>query len=116
MRELIKHFSRGNDGAWTCVSSCEFDGPTGRIQVTAGSRFMPGTIFMGFDLVRWMIEHEENHGSTVPISQACDSDEAAIADMIETMLKTPNPETQRKLQAFLERRYLRVFGTPPQAI
>ena len=31
-------------------------GPTGRIQVTPGSRFYRGTSFMGFDLAAWLDE------------------------------------------------------------
>ena len=34
--------------------------PQGRIQVTEGSCFYPGTMFMGFDLARWL---EERFGS-----------------------------------------------------
>lgn len=30
--------------------------PKGRIQVSEGSRFYPGTRFMGFDLARWLDE------------------------------------------------------------
>jgi len=30
------------------------DGPGGRIQISPGSRFYPGTIFMGFDIARWL--------------------------------------------------------------
>ena len=33
-----------------------FNGPNGRIQVTPGSRFFPGTIFMGFDLAACLEE------------------------------------------------------------
>ena len=36
------------------MSPATFTGPGGRIQVTAGSRFYPGTIFMGFDLAKWL--------------------------------------------------------------
>lgn len=38
------------------MSAGEFHGPNGRIQVTPGSRFYPGTIFMGFDLAAWLDE------------------------------------------------------------
>jgi hypothetical protein len=36
------------------VSPATLAGPTGRVQVTEGSRFYPGTVFMGFDLARWL--------------------------------------------------------------
>jgi hypothetical protein len=50
METFIKSFRRHPDGCWECVSPAEFNGPTGRIQVAKGSRFMPGTSFMGVDL------------------------------------------------------------------
>lgn len=31
-----------------------FNGPSGRIQVTPGSRFYRGTMFMGFDVAAWL--------------------------------------------------------------
>jgi len=36
------------------------DGPNGRIQITGGSRFYPGTIFMGFDLADWLEQRLHN--------------------------------------------------------
>ena len=53
MQGFIKHFIREN-GAWTCVSPAEFNGPNGRIQVAVGSRFTRGTNFMGIDLAEWL--------------------------------------------------------------
>jgi hypothetical protein len=32
----------------------------GRIQVTEGSRFYPGTVFMEFDIAGWLEEHLDN--------------------------------------------------------
>ena len=61
MQEFIKHFVRESDGAWTCVAPVELDGPTGRIQVTPGSRFTRGTSFMGVDLARWLDEQADRH-------------------------------------------------------
>jgi hypothetical protein len=54
MDDFSRHFCRNHDGSWTCMSAGEFSGPTGRIQVTPGSRFYRGTIFMGFDLAAWL--------------------------------------------------------------
>jgi len=36
------------------MSAGTFNGPNGRIQVTPGSRFFPGTNFMGLDLAAWL--------------------------------------------------------------
>jgi hypothetical protein len=54
MDEFATHFCRNADGSWTCISDGTFNGPNGRIQVSAGSRFYPGTTFMGFDLAAWL--------------------------------------------------------------
>lgn len=40
-----------------------FNGPTGRIQVTPGSRFYRGTIFMGFDVAAWLDTELEDKAS-----------------------------------------------------
>lgn len=53
-REFAKHFCRNDDGSWTCTSHATLQCPKGRIQVTEGSRFYPGTHFMGFDVARWL--------------------------------------------------------------
>jgi hypothetical protein len=62
MENFIKHFKREPSGAWTCISDAEFNGPNGRIQVTDGSRFMPGTNFMGVDLAKWLDEQRRKEG------------------------------------------------------
>jgi len=51
---FASHFCRNRDGSWTCTSPATLDTPRGRIQVTEGSRFYPGTMFMGFELARWL--------------------------------------------------------------
>lgn len=56
MDEFATHFCKNADNSWTCLSDGTFNGPNGRIQVAAGSRFYPGTIFMGFDLAAWLEE------------------------------------------------------------
>ena len=56
MRQFIKHFIREADGSWRCVDSATIDTPAGRIQVTAGALFTPGTSFMGCDLVEMLDE------------------------------------------------------------
>jgi hypothetical protein len=52
--EFARHFCKNADGSWTCTSPATLSGPNGRIQVTTGSRFYPGTIFMGFDVAAWL--------------------------------------------------------------
>ena len=52
MRDLRQDFVRERDGAWVCVQPTELVLPTGRIQVAVGTRFTPGTRFMGVDLAR----------------------------------------------------------------
>ena len=56
MDEFATHFCRNSDGSWSCISSGTFNGPNGRIQVTPGSTFYRGTMFMGFDLAAWLDE------------------------------------------------------------
>jgi hypothetical protein len=47
-------FTRNADGSWTCTEATTLAHPAGRIQVTEGSRFYPGTSFMGIDVVGWL--------------------------------------------------------------
>ena len=55
--QFVTHFCRNADGSWTCTSPATLDTPKGRIQVTEGSRFYPGTRFMGFDMASWLDDH-----------------------------------------------------------
>ena len=59
MKDFIKHFIRDSGGGWLCISSTVFNGPEGRIQVTLGSVFMPGTNLMGIDLAQLLDEQQE---------------------------------------------------------
>ena len=52
MRDLREDFKRDRDGAWVCVKPTELVLPSGRIQIAVGTRFTPGTRFMGVDLVQ----------------------------------------------------------------
>ncbi len=54
MDEFARFFCRNDDGSWTCVAPATLETPTGRIQVAQGSRFTPGTKFMGFDIAAWL--------------------------------------------------------------
>lgn len=47
-------FVRNADGSWTCVADTTIFHPLGRIQVTEGSVFYPGIIYMGVDLAAWL--------------------------------------------------------------
>jgi hypothetical protein len=61
MHNFIKGFARDGDGAWLCVEPVELNLPSGRIQVTAGTRFMRGADFMGVDVARLLDEALENN-------------------------------------------------------
>jgi hypothetical protein len=56
MRHFYRAFARSSDGSWTCIEATTLEHPAGRIQVAEGSRFYPGTTFMGIDLVRLLDE------------------------------------------------------------
>jgi len=68
MDEFARHFCRNSDGSWTCLSAGTFSGPNGRIQVTPGSTFYPGTMFMGFDLAAWLDEELADQTSECAVS------------------------------------------------
>jgi hypothetical protein len=59
MENISKYFLRDRHGAWVCVERADLHTPSGRIQVTPGSRFMPGTTFMGVDLAKWLDEQQD---------------------------------------------------------
>jgi hypothetical protein len=56
MNELLRAFRREANGTWVCVEPATFDGPNGRVQVTPGTAFTPGSMFMGADLAKWLDE------------------------------------------------------------
>ena len=58
MENISKYFLRDRHGAWICVERAELHTPSGRIKVTPGSRFMPGTTFLGVDLAKWLDEQQ----------------------------------------------------------
>ena len=70
MADFIRHFRRDSDGSWICTSHATLATPKGRIQVTEGSRFYPGTKFMGFDLARWLEEHQDGRVTRAAIASA----------------------------------------------
>jgi hypothetical protein len=64
---FARHFCRNLDGSWTCQKAGTFDGPNGRIQVSPGSTFYPGTMFMGFDLAAWL------EGQYADVAEPCET-------------------------------------------
>jgi len=54
MGTFIEKFKRDKDGTWICIAPVTFEGPNGRMQVTPGTSFAPGTRFMGVDLAKWL--------------------------------------------------------------
>ena len=52
MEAFFKAFRQNADGSWTCIKAATYEGPHGRIQVTPGSTFTRGTMFMNVDLAR----------------------------------------------------------------
>ena len=54
MERFVQAFRRNADGSWTCMQAATLDAPGGRIQVTPGSTFYPGTQFMNLDIARWL--------------------------------------------------------------
>ena len=56
MADILTSFHRDANGTWTCLDAVTIEHPRGRIQVTPGSRFSPGTNFMGVDLAAWLDE------------------------------------------------------------
>ena len=54
MEQFVQAFRRNADGSWTCTAPATLEGPGGRVQVTPGSTFYPGTRFMNVDLAQWL--------------------------------------------------------------
>ena len=49
-------FQRNADGSWTCLKPTTLEGPNGRIQVSEGSTYRRGMLFMGIELAKWLDE------------------------------------------------------------
>jgi hypothetical protein len=62
MENFLRSFRREASGTWTCLAAATIDHPKGRIQVTPGSCFSPGTNFMGVDLAAWLDEQTADQG------------------------------------------------------
>jgi len=59
MQNFIKHFVREGPGVWSCVEPGEIHLPQGRVQVTPGTRFTRGSMFMGVEIARLLDEQYE---------------------------------------------------------
>jgi hypothetical protein len=59
MDNFVRNFERQPNGSWLCIAFAEVRTFSGRIQVAEGSVFMPGTIFMGVDIVKCLEEEAE---------------------------------------------------------
>ena len=57
MEQFIKRFRRETGGVWVCMEPATLELPQGRIQVTPGSRFTVGTMFMNVDVARMLDAH-----------------------------------------------------------
>ena len=56
MRDFVQNFVRDADGGWTCIAPATLQLDGGRIQVTPGTRFTPGTHFMNVDVAKLLEE------------------------------------------------------------
>jgi hypothetical protein len=59
MQTFMKCFVRDNHGAWRCIEPATLDLPSGRIQVTPGSVFTRGTMFMNIEVAKILDEEYE---------------------------------------------------------
>jgi hypothetical protein len=59
LEEFRKHFARDRAGSWTCMEQAMLELPEGRIQVTAGTRFVIGTSVLGIDVARLLDEQHD---------------------------------------------------------
>ena len=62
MENFIKCFVRDSFGAWRCIAPADLQTPQGRVQVTPGSVFTPGTRFMNVDLAALLDEADAKYG------------------------------------------------------
>ena len=72
MKDFLRHFVRWPGGMWACASSVELETSQGRVQVTSGTHFGPGTLFMGVDLVAMLEDewHRRNSYASPRVSQS----------------------------------------------
>lgn len=63
MEKFIKCFRRENGGIWVCVEPATLDLPQGRVQVSEGTRFVVGTMFMNVDVARLLDQEYTRHNT-----------------------------------------------------
>ena len=62
MDKFIRHFLREGPGVWSYIEPADLSLPEGRIQVTPGTRFTRGTMFMNVELAKLLDEqYEKDH-------------------------------------------------------
>ena len=62
MEQFFKNFRREGVGVWVCVTPATLDLPQGRVQVTQGTRFTRGMMFMDVELAALLEEHYVKQG------------------------------------------------------
>jgi hypothetical protein len=65
-QKVTGSFWRNADGSWICTEPVTLDHPHGRIQVTAGTTFKRGELFMGVDLAHWLDDQAKNDQPPTP--------------------------------------------------
>jgi hypothetical protein len=53
-QKATSSFWRNADGSWICTEPATLNHPHGRMQVTPGTIFKRGELFMGVDLALWL--------------------------------------------------------------
>lgn len=56
-RDVRRAFWRNEDGSWICIDPVTIEHPNGRVQVAPGTTLLPGMLYMGIDLARWLDEN-----------------------------------------------------------
>jgi len=119
MKDFIKHFTRGHDGIWTCVSLFDLKVVQGHVQVTPGTRLAPGTLFMGIDFAG-MLEDGfiklNRHASQLISQSPQDSIHSRSRPLsiagVRAASKRLHTHTHREVLAGVTRRDVRRIGSP----
>ena len=56
LEDLGSTYRRNADGSWTCVKAATLQGPNGRMQVSEGTTYRRGMLYMGVELAKWLDE------------------------------------------------------------
>jgi hypothetical protein len=60
--EFLNRFQRSPNGVWACTNPINVNGPNGLVVIGQGTRFGPGTLFLGLDLARELDQMAAKHG------------------------------------------------------